>query len=63
MEDTMCYERKSYLSAGKAKEADRQRELGAKRAETIDTLLREADKAAQTTTPEATPVKEAAPAK
>lgn len=48
MEDTMCHYRGSYMSEDKAKaEADRQRELEAKRIEAVDKLRHEADAAAQ----------------
>jgi hypothetical protein len=50
------------VSEDKAKaEADRQKELGTKRAQAVDKLLHEADKAAQKPTP--TPEKEVIPAK
>ncbi len=58
----MCHHRGSYVSEDKAKaEADRQKELGTKRAQAVDKLLHEADKAAQKPTP--TPEKEVIPAK
>jgi hypothetical protein len=58
----MCHYRGSYVSEDKAKaEADRQKELEAKRTQAVDKLLHEADKAAQK--PAFTPAKESAPAK
>ena len=58
----MCHYRGSYVSEDKAKaEADRQRELETKRAQAVDKLLHEADKAAQKPTP--TPAKEFIPTK
>jgi hypothetical protein len=48
MEDTMCHYRGSYISEDRAKsEADRQRELEAKRTEAVDKLRHEAETAAQ----------------
>jgi hypothetical protein len=62
MEDTMCHYRGSDMSEDKAKaEADRQRELEAKRTQAVDTLKRDADAAAQKAT--STPVKEPVPGK
>jgi hypothetical protein len=58
----MCHDRGSYVSENKAKaEADRQRELETKRAQAVDKLLHEADKAAQK--PTLTPEKKFIPAK
>ncbi len=60
----MCHYRGSYLSEDKAKvEADRQRELEAKRTEAVDKLKHEADAAAQKTVLNTTPIKESIPAK
>jgi hypothetical protein len=62
MEDTMCHYRGSYMSEDRAKaEADRQRELEAKRSEAVDQLRHEADAAAQKAA--STPAKEPVPAK
>jgi hypothetical protein len=62
MEDTMCYYRGSKASEDKAKaEADRQRELEAKRTEAVDKLRHEADAAAQKAA--SAPPKEPIPAK
>jgi hypothetical protein len=48
MEGTMCHYRGSYMSEDRARaEADRQRELQAQRAQTVDKLKNEADAAAQ----------------
>jgi hypothetical protein len=48
MEDTMCHYRGSYVSEDRAKaEADRRRELEAKRTEAVNKLWHEADTAAQ----------------
>lgn len=48
----MCHYRGSYVSEEKAKaEADRQKELEAKRTQAVDKLLHEADQAAQTAAP------------
>jgi hypothetical protein len=58
----MCYYRGSSLSEDKAKaEAERQRELEAKRTQAVDKLKHEADAAAQKAA--ATPAKEPASAK
>ena len=58
----MCHYRGSYVSEDRAKaEADRQKELEAKRTQAVDKLLHEADKAAQK--PALTPAKESVPAK
>jgi hypothetical protein len=52
MEDAMCHYRGSYMSEDRAKaEADRQRELEAKRTQTIANLRHEADQAARTAAP------------
>ncbi len=64
MEDAMCHYRGSYLSEDRAKaEADRQRELEAKRTEAVDKLRHEAEAAAQKTALDTTPRKESVPAK
>jgi hypothetical protein len=48
MENTMCHYRGSYVSETKVQaEADRQRELEAKRTQAVDKLRREAETAAQ----------------
>jgi hypothetical protein len=48
MEDTMCHYHGSYVSEDRAKaEADRRRELEAKRTEAVNKLWHEADTAAQ----------------
>jgi hypothetical protein len=60
MEDTMCHYRGSYGYKATA-EADRQRELEAKRTQAVDKLKHEADAAAQKAAP--TPAKEPIPAK
>lgn len=58
----MCHYRGSYMSEDRAKaEADRQRELEAKRSEAVDKLRHEADAAAQKAA--STPAKESVPAK
>jgi len=58
----MCHYRGSYVSEDKAKaEADRRRELEAKRTQAVDKLKHEADAAAQKVEP--TPAKEPASAK
>jgi hypothetical protein len=58
----MCHYRGSYVSEDRAKaEADRQRELEAKRTQTVDKLKQEADTAAQGAA--STPAKEPVPAK
>lgn len=60
----MCHYRGSYVSEDRAKaEADRQRELEAKRTEAVNKLRHEADAAAQKTAPDTTPIKESIPAK
>jgi hypothetical protein len=62
MEDTMCHYRGSYLSEDRTKaEADRQRELEARRTQAVDKLKNEADAAAQRAA--STPAKEPVPAK
>jgi hypothetical protein len=62
MEDTMCHYRGSYVSEDRAKaEADRQRELEAKRTEAVDKLRHEADAAALKAA--SAPAKEPVPAK
>jgi hypothetical protein len=62
MEDAMCHYRGSYVSEEKAKaEADRQKELEAKRTEAVDKLKHEADAAALKAA--STPAKEPVPAK
>jgi hypothetical protein len=62
MEDTMCHYRGSYMHEDRAKaEADRQRELEAKRTEAVNKLRHEADTAAQKAA--STPAKEPVPAK
>jgi hypothetical protein len=64
MEDIMCHYRGSYVSEDRAKaEADRQRELEAKRTEAVNKLRHEADAAAQKTASDTTPIKESIPAK
>jgi hypothetical protein len=60
MEDIMCHYRGSYMSEAKA-EADRQRELEAKRTQAVDKLKHEADTAAQKAA--STQAKEPVPAK
>ena len=58
----MCHYRGSYMSEDKAKaEADRQREVEAKRTQAVDTLKQDADAAAQKAA--STPAKEPVPAK
>ena len=58
----MCHYRGSYMSEERAKaEADRQRELEAKRTQTLDKLKNEADAAARKAA--STPAKEPVPAK
>ena len=58
----MCHYRGSYMSEDKAKaEADRQKELEARRTQAVDKLKSEADAAAQKTA--FTPAKEPIPAK
>lgn len=58
----MCHYRGSYVSEDRAKaEADRQRELEAKRTQAVDKLKQEADTAAQKAA--STPTKEPVPAK
>lgn len=58
----MCHYRGSYVSEDRAKaEADRQRELEAKRTQAIDKLKHEADAAAQKAA--ATPARESFPVK
>ena len=58
----MCHYRGSYVSEDRAKaEADRQRELEAKRTQAVDKLKQEADTAAQRAV--STPAKEPVPAK
>jgi hypothetical protein len=58
----MCHYQGSYVSEDRAKaEADRQRELEAKRTQAVDKLKQEADTAAQNAT--STPAKEPVPAK
>jgi hypothetical protein len=62
MEGTMCHYRGSYMSEDRAKaEADRQRELEAKRTQAVDTLKHDADAAAQKAA--STPAKEPVSAK
>jgi len=62
MEDTMCHYRESYGYEDRAKvEANRQRELDAKRTQAVDKLKHEADAAAQKAA--STPAKEPVPAK
>jgi hypothetical protein len=62
MEDTMCHYRGSYLSEDRAKaEADRQKELDARRTQAVDKLKNEADAVAQKAA--STPAKEPVPAK
>jgi hypothetical protein len=64
MEDAMCHYRGSYVSEERAKaEADRQRELEAKRTEAVNKLRHDAEAAAQKTTLDTTPIKESSPAK
>jgi hypothetical protein len=59
----MCHYRGSYVSADRTKaEADRQRELEAKRTQAVDRLKQEADTAAQKAA-SSTPAKEPVPAK
>lgn len=63
-EDAMCHYRGSYVSEERAKaEADRQRELEAKRTETVDKLRHEADAAARKSALDTTSGKESIPAK
>ena len=58
----MCHYQGSYVSEDRAKaEADRQRELEAKRTQAVDKLKQEADTAAQRAA--SPPVKEPVPAK
>src|SRR5215207_5118605 len=58
----MCHYRGSYVSEDRAKaEADRQRELEAKRTQAVDKLKQETDTAAQRAV--STPAKEPVPAK
>jgi hypothetical protein len=58
----MCHYRGLYVSENRAKaEADRQRELEAKRTQAVDKLKQEADTAAQKAA--STPAKEPLPAK
>lgn len=58
----MCHYRGSYMSQDRAKaEADRARELEAKRTQAVDTLKHDADAAAQKAA--STPAKEPVPAK
>jgi hypothetical protein len=58
----MCHYQGSYVSEDRAKaEADRQRELEAKRTQAVDKLRHEADAAAQKTV--STPTREPIPAK
>jgi hypothetical protein len=58
----MCHYRGSYMSEDRAKaEADRQRELDAKRTQAVDTLKHDADAAAQKAA--STPAQEPVPAK
>jgi hypothetical protein len=58
----MCHYRGSYVSEDRAKaEADRQRELEAKRTQAVDKLKQGADTAAQRAA--STPAKEPVPAK
>jgi hypothetical protein len=58
----MCHYRGSYMSEDRAKaEADRQRELEAKRTQAVDTLKHDADAAAQKAA--STPAKEPVSAK
>ena len=58
----MCHYRGSYVSEDRAKaEADRQRELEAKRTQAVEKLRQEADTAAQKAA--SAPVKEPVPAK
>ena len=58
----MCHYRGSYMSEDRAKaEADRQKELEAKRTQAVDKLKHEAETAAQKAA--STPVKEPVPAK
>jgi hypothetical protein len=58
----MCHYRGSYVSEDRAKaEADRQRELEAKRTQAVDKLKQEADTASQRAA--STPAKEPVPAK
>jgi hypothetical protein len=58
----MCHYRGSYVSEDRAKaEADRQRELEAKRTQAVDKLKQEADTAAQRAA--SPPAKEPVPAK
>ena len=62
MEGTMCHYRGSYIADERAKaEADRQRELEAKRTQAVDKLKQEADTAAHKAA--STPAKEPVPAK
>jgi hypothetical protein len=62
METVMCHYRGSYGYEDRAKaEADRQRELEAKRTQAVDKLKHEADAAAQKAA--STPAKEPIPAK
>jgi hypothetical protein len=62
MEEAMCYYRGSYRNEDRAKaEADRQRELEAKRSQAVDKLKHEADTASQKAA--STPAKESVPAK
>jgi hypothetical protein len=62
MEDTMCHYRGSYVSEDRAKaEADRRRELEAKRTEAVNKLWHEADTAAQKAA--SSPATEPVPAK
>ncbi|PVE24346.1 hypothetical protein DC522_10775 [Microvirga sp. KLBC 81] len=60
----MCYYRGSYTSENRMKaEADRQKELEAKRTQTVDKLLHEADKEALKANSSPAPVRESIPAK
>ena len=60
----MCHYRGTYTSeAGQSTEADRRRELAAKRGETIDRLLHEAGSPARQPVADPAPAKEAVPAK
>jgi hypothetical protein len=64
MEDIMCHYRGSYVSEERAKaDAARRNEREAQRQGVVETLRREADKAAQDAVADGKSVKETAPAK
>jgi len=64
MEETMCHYRSSYASESATKaEAERRKELEAKRGQAVDKLMRDATVEPARTSPGPAPVKESIPAK